>query len=804
MFKNKRNHFDYIATAAVICMLISFLALIGWAFDIETLKSGLPGYITMKVNTAILFGLMALTLLTVRKKSPSLLYLPALFSVLVILASSATLAEYLMSIDLGIDQIFVKDWQGVGGRFPPGRLAPITALNFIFLSLSFLIDYFRGRRAAVLSQLCAALVLFASVQGLVGYVIGLTYLFGSAFYTQMAIHTALAFSLLASAKLLLHRDRGFVQSFTAKSPTARMTRWMLIMAAFVPPLVKWVGQLGLNAGLYDQDFSQLIQIFGITALMAVLIVTAGGALFRTELERMKRQVELLESEEKFRVLVETTAQIVWTANSAGARVEDSPSWRAFTGQTVAQWQDGGWRQAIHPDDREKVLKKWQEAVHLQSHYEVEYRLIHHASQTWRWTLARATPLLSEKGEPRGWIGMNSDIHERKMIEIDLKKAKEEAERANQLKSAFLANMSHEIRTPLGAMIGFADILRDADVSGPERSEYLDVIMRNGEQLAVLINDILDLSKVEAGHLTLEYGPCRIREVLAEVAALFKLKAHQKGLQIIFEVDPSAPDEIRSDRLRMKQILVNIIGNAIKFTSSGRVHIKAQAWISADGRQGLAFEIEDTGIGISPSQLESVFDVFVQADGSVTRRFGGTGLGLSLSRKLARALGGDVTVQKSVEGQGTVFLVKLSSPALDLAQETRPATARSSSSRGLALAGLYILVVDDAPDNQQLIRHNLIKRGATVDSAENGLLGLQRALAAPYDIILMDIQMEIMDGYTATRKLREAGFAKPIIALTAHAMREVRKRCLDVGCNDHLAKPIDFTDLTTVIVRYTAH
>lgn len=378
----------------------------------------------------------------------------------------------------------------------------------------------------------------------------------------------------------------------------------------------------------------------------------------------------------------------------------------------------------------------------------------------------------------------------------LKVAKEEAERANELKSSFLANMSHEIRTPLGAMIGFADLLRDRDISDEDRSTFIDIMVRNGHQLSHLINDILDLSKVESGHLTIECVEVVPRELVQEVVSLLSVKAMEKGFPISLTVEDSVPTRILTDPLRLRQILTNVIGNAIKFTQKGQVGIR----VFNSENETIAFEVKDTGIGISREDTNKLFRVFRQADDSVSRKFGGTGLGLVLSRRLAQALGGNVVLSDSVKNQGSTFLVTVSSSGPAQRPTRKPAIASRETPSSRNLSGLRVLLVEDASDNQDLIRRILSKRGMTVDIAPNGLEGMRKALAGSYDIVLMDIQMPVMDGYTATQKLRQQGYQKPIIAITAHAMPEERSRCLQSGCTDHLVKPIDREQLMMALER----
>jgi PAS domain S-box-containing protein len=412
-----------------------------------------------------------------------------------------------------------------------------------------------------------------------------------------------------------------------------------------------------------------------------------------------------------------------------------------------------------------------------------------------------------------WLRLAAIIDVSKRVKVEeqlhqlmkkLKLAKEEAERSNNLKSAFLANMSHEIRTPLGAMLGFADLLRDPNISPDEHSNYLNILVRNGEQLSIIINDILDLSKVEAGHLTLEFLDVDPKMIVSDVFTLLDIKAREKNLALTYEPDPSTPDHMTTDPVRVRQVLVNLMSNAIKFTPHGSIRVRSYGERNDKGRLHMGFEITDTGIGIAAEQQEQIFEMFVQAEDSTTRKFGGTGLGLALSRKLARALGGDVRVVRSEPGVGSTFLFTLTDlPELRVKQdmpEHKAAAAPSPASAldSISLEGLKILVVDDAPDIRSLISFLLMRAGASVDFAENGVEGYRKALSNCYDMVLMDIQMPQMDGYTATMKLREQGYHKPIIALTAHAMTEARKKCLSVGCTGHLTKPINPSHLLGIV------
>ena len=388
--------------------------------------------------------------------------------------------------------------------------------------------------------------------------------------------------------------------------------------------------------------------------------------------------------------------------------------------------------------------------------------------------------------------LNEKLEESQIL---LKTQQAEVQKASEHKTAFLANMSHEIRTPLGAILGFTELLRDSNLSESERNGFIDIIARNGASLSVIINEVLDLSKVEAGHLALEYLEMRPTEIAADVVQLLQESARKKGLNLeLISEGSSATASIVSDPTRARQVLLNLIGNAIKFTASGSV--KVSSYSSGDAWN---FEVTDTGIGIPESKREQIFELFVQADETVTRRFGGTGIGLALARKLSRSLGGDVTIKKSVPGEGSTFIFRIENHPERLNSKVNSVVYAEPTPE--TLKGKNILVIDDTPDNQNLFSHYLSKCGALVESAMNGEIGTHKALDGGYDVILMDIQMPGMDGYTATAGLRKAGYTKPIIALTAHAMGEIAQKCIDSGCDAYLTKPIHAHELVAMVHRY---
>lgn len=375
-----------------------------------------------------------------------------------------------------------------------------------------------------------------------------------------------------------------------------------------------------------------------------------------------------------------------------------------------------------------------------------------------------------------------DITERKQFERDLKDAKEIAEASNRAKTAFLANMSHEIRTPLGAVVGFSELLASENITAQEKEDYLRTIHKNSETLTNVINDILDLSKIESEKIQLDIVSVNVQELLSDVTMPLRKLAEQKGLKFELTIRGDFPPVIRTDPFRLKQILTNLLGNAIKFTQTGSVSLVVQ------GRKNLLeFTVTDTGIGINEEQAQQLFQPFSQADSSLVRKYGGTGLGLVLSRKLAQLLGGTVTLSSPGEGQGSTFTATIEMIAAP--EEYLPEKTRNNIS-SYRLENLEILLVEDSPDNQILVKKFLSVVGANVTVVSDGEAAIDQTKKHVYDVILMDLQMPKMDGFKATRILRSQGIKTPIIALTAHAMKDERTRCLQSGFDEHIAKPID--------------
>jgi len=540
---------------------------------------------------------------------------------------------------------------------------------------------------------------------------------------------------------------------------------------------------------------------------------------KRETARILSELEI-ESRRRYQSLADAVPQILWRANKFGDAEYFNHFWHLYSGLSLDQSPSLAWQYVTHVDDLNMLQEKWAQALKDKAGFEAECRLLRAEDGAYRWHLLRIMPEFDNLSEVMNWIGTATDIHDQKLYQCELMRAKEAADMANETKSRFLANMSHEIRTPLGAILGFTEVLVSHDLSREKKAEYISTIRRNGEQLSKIIDEILDLSKVEAGKLEVETTDVPLVELLNDVRSLMSVAAKEKDLELEFKVKSPIPTKIQTDPTRLRQILINIIGNGIKFSPHGKVEVEVSLindkklpqkdWQNDWQSQALlCVSVTDSGPGLSVEQIKSLFKPFSQVDSSISRKYGGTGLGLTLSRNFARALGGDVTISESHPNEGCHFTITVKAGSLlgvpltnSLIVSPHISNFTKEHDESSTLDGVKVLFVDDSEDNQELVTHFLESAGAQVDLASNGLEGVEKAMGGDHNVILMDVQMPILDGYMATSQLRKQGYKKPIIALTAHAMKDERQRCLQVGCNDYLTKPLNHLVLIERIFNYS--
>jgi len=915
-------------SAALVTIATGVLVLLGWLLDIPGLKSVLPGFVTMKANTAAGFILagVSLALLGRAARSMRIRRLSQACAGATVLLGLLTLSQYLFALDFGIDQLLFREPAGAIKTLSPGRMAPSTALNFLLLGSALLLA--GSRRGIRIAQPLALLAGWIGLQALIGYLYGVSALYGIGVYTQMSMHTAVTFVILGLGVLLASPAEGLMRTVTSNTMGGLLIRRIMPFVVVLPVVLGWLRVQGEEHGYFDSAF-------GVALMMIVIMLIAMGVTWWTAgtLNRIDRALSLktmlLEAQSetspdgilavddqghsilfnrRFGELWKMPQRILDTGDDGkmlecilgqlkdpagfgrkvaylyehkdeksrdeiefadgrcfdryssplvgangeyygriwyfrditerkraeeerrrlAAILEATPDFVGFAdakdGHVLYVNKAGRLMTGLVPDEDVTRLKISDVHPQWANRMLVETALPA-AGRDGVWTGecaflhrdAHEIPVLmavvahkNSSGEVEVFSTISHDITDRKRAEEVVRQAKVEAEQANAAKSAFLANMSHEIRTPMTAILGYTDLVSDPALGPSDRDNYLAVIRRNGEHLLELINDILDISKIEAGKFAMDVQPCSLPAVLADVASLMRARAEQRGVLLSVEYETAIPQAMHTDGARVRQTLVNLVGNAIKFTECGGVRVAASflpAW--RDGQPAVQIKVIDTGIGISEEKLAQLFQPFVQADASTSRKYGGTGLGLAISRHLAELLGGELAVESAV-GKGSTFTLTLPTGNLEGVRMLQdPAEAAHGEAAGSCvpaindhiLAGMHVLLAEDGPDNQRLIRMILSKAGAEVELAADGREAVSKASAGSFDVVLMDMQMPGMDGYEATRTLRSQGYAVPILALTAHAMTSDREKCLAAGCTGHLTKPIDRRELIVAVAHH---
>lgn len=518
-----------------------------------------------------------------------------------------------------------------------------------------------------------------------------------------------------------------------------------------------------------------------------------GFLASTALLTASSLRESSRSELKFRSMFQMAGVPAALVDTQGQFRLINDQFCAMTGYSRKDLLSMGFADITHPDDIEEnnvIFKRLLSGEIKYVHFEKRY-IVKNGDTIW--VLVDSTLIQQNVGEDLTVIAIVQDITQRKMAELAAAKSQQLAEEANRAKSEFLAFMSHEIRTPLGVILGFAELLKNPDLAENSRRDFTETIHRNAIELGGLIDDMLDLSKVEAGRLELVREAVNLEDLARDIRDTFSLEAELKDIELKVELEQNTPKEIMSDHKRLRQILVNIVGNAVKYTSTGSVSVSIGPTFLPDNKSpGLNFTICDTGCGISQNELSEIFKPFGQTKRVRARKIRGTGLGLVLSRQLARLLGGDVVLKQSTPNEGSTFLVTIDAASPLVSQQTGEPTKKlteiGSNEEPTRLEGLKVLVAEDTPDQAMLINFLLSDLGAHVEIADNGAAAVEKSMKNKVDIVLMDMQMPVLDGYDATRILRRQGFRNPIIALTAQALREDRVKALAAGCSNHLAKP----------------
>lgn len=520
-------------------------------------------------------------------------------------------------------------------------------------------------------------------------------------------------------------------------------------------------------------------------------------------ERKQSESALIKIKDEFHLLAESMPQIVWITLPDGMTIYFNQKWIDYTGLTLEESYGKNWIKPFHPDDQNRAVDSWQNAVTNNAKYSLECRL-RRKDGDYFWWLVRGVPVFDKKGNIVKWFGTCTDIQDIKEKEIELVKAKEKAEESDQLKSAFLANMSHEIRTPMNGILGFADLLKQPGLTGKIQQEYIAIIEKSGTRMLNIINDIVDISKIEAGLMEMNPKKLNINKQIGFISTFFRPQVEEKGLQFLIRSSLSDKEAIiKSDGEKIYSILTNLVKNAIKFTKEGTIEL-GYTLKTKNQPAELEFYVKDTGIGIPKSQQAVIFERFIQADLLNKMASQGTGLGLSISKAYVEMLGGKIWVE-SEEGKGSTFYFTLPyqnelEGKVNSDKSSWP--IKPSIALNPTVSGLKILVAEDDKISRLLLSKIVKANGKTVLEAKNGSEAVAICRSNPdIDLILMDIQMPELNGYEATRQIRQFNKDVVIIAQSAFGLSDDREKSILAGCNDYISKPINKLELLALIFKY---
>jgi PAS domain S-box-containing protein len=522
-------------------------------------------------------------------------------------------------------------------------------------------------------------------------------------------------------------------------------------------------------------------------------------------ERVKAQQQARVAEERWQLALLANNDGIWDWDGVTGKVFYSPRWKQLLGYQDWEFENSSdeWLKRVHPDDRAMVQQA--ERRHFERvtpYYYAEYRL-RHKDGSYRWVLARGLAQWDADGRPLRFVGSHTDITDRKLAEQALHRAKEEAETANRAKSQFLANMSHEMRTPMNGIIGMTELALDTDLTAEQR-DYLATVKSSAESLLNIIDDVLNFARMEAGRIELHTAAFHLRQSLNETVEYLALRASEKGLRFECAIAPGTPEVVVADPARLRQVLTHLAGNAIKFTDRGEIRLGAEVESEDASGLWLRFTVADTGIGIDAAKLAAIFESFTQADGSLTRRHGGAGLGLSIASKLVHWMRGRIWAE-SRESGGSAFHFVIPCQRAAAPAPFDPLTREEPPRWDAGELHAHILVAEDNAVNQRLVKRMLEKSGCSTVVVGDGHEAVRAVSSQSFDLVLMDIQMPVMDGCEATTIIRqsekETGTHIPIVALTAHTMSVDRDRCLAAGMDAYLSKPVQTATLFQTIHRF---
>jgi len=767
------------------------LALYGWLASGPILSSLVPNGPVMKANTAIALLALSGAVLAARRSGRGWHASRVLSLVLIgvsLTIVSLTAFEYLSGVSIGLDQLVASDPSPSAGS--PGRMAVSTTIAIGLVGLALL---FLGRRAgaALPSEWLAAAAAVIATLALIGDVFGVGQLSGFAGATQMASSTGVVILLLCAAAIAARRDHLIYRAVAGPDEGAKFLRRFGAIGILVPLLLGFLVLEARRGGAFTIDFALSLGTFVAVAMGLGGVLTAAAFVRRAERAGVHRR-----EAEVFKMIVETANEGIWTTDKLGRTLFMNDRMLEMLGYEEAELIGKPALDLAPADVRERQHNRMQDRFTGRTEaYETPFV---RKDGSILWALVGAAPRLDSDGNPDGSLALVSDMTARRAVEEALQVARREAIEASHMKSEFVANMSHEIRTPMNGVLGMTELLRGTALD-PEQAGYAEAISRSGEALMTIINDILDFSKIEAGKLDIETIDFELRPVVEEAAELMAPRAQSKGVEVVVVFELGVPRMVQGDPARLRQVLLNLISNAAKFTERGEIVVRVRPSAGADAESRIEFEVCDTGAGITEAGQKRLFQSFSQAEVSTNRKFGGTGLGLAISRQLVTLMGGEIGVRSEV-GQGSTFYFNCTLAESSNAPPEPPAHLAG-------LNGLRVLVLDDTDTSRSALEQALRSWHVDVTTRSRGIEALDVLLAAaavtrPYDVVLIDQQMPELDGVSLARMIR----AKPALAHSRLALMTstAERGAAQIGragvVDSYLAKPVKLLSLRKCLVE----